>query len=81
MLFQPMPGKTIPVPRHRRWLATVGSVGQPRDGDPASAFALLDTEAEQITFYRVPYDVTRMVALARRQGVPAEAAKRLEAAR
>jgi diadenosine tetraphosphatase ApaH/serine/threonine PP2A family protein phosphatase len=59
MLFEPVPGKAIPVPRHRRWLATVGSVGQPRDGDPASAFALLDTESEQITFHRVPLRPSR----------------------
>lgn len=81
MLFEPLPGRTVPVPRHRRWLATVGSVGQPRDGDPAAAFALLDTAAEQIVFHRVPYDVAPMLALARRHGVPAEALRRLETAR
>src|SRR6185312_3204685 len=27
----------------RRWLAVLGSVGQPRDGDPAASFAMLDT--------------------------------------
>jgi len=81
MLFEPTPGKSIPVPRHRRWLATVGSVGQPRDGNPAAAFALLDTDVGQIAFHRVPYDVATMVSLARRQGVPADAVKRLESAR
>ena len=81
MLFEPTPGKAIPVPRHRHWLATVGSVGQPRDGNPAAAFALLDTGAEQIAFHRVPYDLAPMVALARRQGVPADAVKRLEGGR
>ena len=33
-----------------------GSVGQPRDGDPRAAYAVLDTEAATITHYRVPYD-------------------------
>ena len=28
----------------RRWLAVLGSVGQPRDGDPAASFAMFDTE-------------------------------------
>ncbi len=28
----------------RRWLAVLGSVGQPRDGDPAASFAMLDTD-------------------------------------
>ncbi len=81
MLFEPVPGKAIPVPQHRRWLATVGSVGQPRDGNRAAAFALLDTQAAQITFHRVPYDVGAMVALARRKGLPEEAVQRLEKAR
>ena len=41
----------------RRWLAVVGSVGQPRDGNPAAAFAMLDTASREITYCRVPYDV------------------------
>jgi diadenosine tetraphosphatase ApaH/serine/threonine PP2A family protein phosphatase len=69
------------VPRHRRWLATVGSVGQPRDGNPAAAFALLDTDAAQLTFHRVPYDVGATIALAHRAGAPADAIRRLETAR
>ena len=81
MLFEPVPGKAIPVPQHRRWVATVGSVGQPRDGNPAAAFALLDTRAAQITFHRLPYDVGAMVAMARRKGVPQDAVQRLERAR
>ena len=32
----------------RQWLAVVGSVGQPRDGDPAAALVLFDTESQQI---------------------------------
>ena len=81
MLFEPVPGTAIPVPPHRHWLATVGSVGQPRDGNRAAAFAMLDTEAAQITFHRLPYDVGAMVALARRKGVPRDAVQRLETAR
>ena len=81
MLFEPTPGKAIPVPQHRCWLATVGSVGQPRDGNPDAAFAMLDTQAAQITFHRVPYDVGVVLALARRKGLPPEAIRRLDTAR
>ena len=42
--------------RHRRGLAIVGSVGQPRDNNPAAGYAQFDTERERITFRRVPYD-------------------------
>ena len=40
-----------------RYLINPGSVGQPRDGDPRSAFALYDSDEERITFYRVPYNI------------------------
>jgi predicted phosphodiesterase len=40
-----------------RFLINPGSVGQPRDGDWRAAFALFDTEAYSVTYYRVKYDV------------------------
>jgi hypothetical protein len=33
----------IPVRGHRRWVAIVGSVGQPRDRNPAAAYTLFDS--------------------------------------
>jgi hypothetical protein len=42
---------------------------------------MLDTQAAQMTFHRVPYDVGAMVALARRKGLPQDAVQRLERAR
>jgi diadenosine tetraphosphatase ApaH/serine/threonine PP2A family protein phosphatase len=54
--FRPVPGTAIPVGHNRRWLAIVGSVGQPRDGNPAAAYALFDAAREEITFHRVAYD-------------------------
>jgi len=38
-------------------LVNPGSVGQPRDGDPRAAYAVLDTAAGTATFYRSAYDV------------------------
>ncbi len=38
----------------RKTLCNVGSVGQPRDGDPRSCYVLLD--GETVRFKRVPYD-------------------------
>jgi diadenosine tetraphosphatase ApaH/serine/threonine PP2A family protein phosphatase len=62
--FRPTPGSPVPVPRRRGgladgragWLAIVGSVGQPRDGNPASSYALFDGASEAMTFFRIPYD-------------------------
>jgi len=39
-----------------RHLINVGSVGQPRDGDPLAAYAIWDLEAGTVEIRRVPYD-------------------------
>ena len=41
----------------RRLVFNPGSVGQPRDGDWRAAYAIIDTDAQLITQYRVEYDV------------------------
>jgi diadenosine tetraphosphatase ApaH/serine/threonine PP2A family protein phosphatase len=43
-----------------RYIINVGSVGQPRDGNPASCIAFYDIEARHIRLQRVPYDVGRV---------------------
>jgi predicted phosphodiesterase len=40
-----------------RYLVNPGSVGQPRDGDPRAAYAVMDTEAREIEISRVAYPV------------------------
>lgn len=54
--FEPTPGVPIPLTSRRRWLAIVGSVGQPRDGRNTAAYALFDDAARTLSFLRVPYD-------------------------
>lgn len=78
MLFRPVRGSSVPVGRHRRWLALVGSVGQPRDNNPAAAYALFDTEAERLVFLRVPYDHLGAARKIRDAGLPASIAYRVE---
>lgn len=41
--------------KERRCIVNVGSVGQPRDGDPRASYALFDDEAERIQIVRVAY--------------------------
>lgn len=81
MKFMPTPGVAVPVPRHRHWLATIGSVGQPRDGNPQAMYALFDSAKLQLTFHRVAYDHHAAAAAIRRAGLPAFFADRLEQGR
>ena len=81
MKFEPTAGVAVPVPRHRHWLATVGSVGQPRDGNPRAMYALFDSARAQLTFHRVDYDHHAAAAAIRRAGLPDYFADRLEQGR
>jgi diadenosine tetraphosphatase ApaH/serine/threonine PP2A family protein phosphatase len=60
-----------------RLLLNPGSVGQPRDGNPASSYLLLDTEAGVAEFRRVRYDIAATQALMREAGLPPRLVERL----
>lgn len=76
--FQPVPSVPVPLPRHRRWLTVVGSVGQSRDGDSSAAYAILETDRSEITHFRVPYDVEATAQSILRAGLPSSLAHRLQ---
>ncbi|RPJ67718.1 MAG: metallophosphoesterase [Acidobacteria bacterium] len=61
----------------RQYLINPGSVGQPRDGDPRAAYALLDTDARQVTLARVAYPVERAHDRILAAGLPKVLAQRL----
>jgi diadenosine tetraphosphatase ApaH/serine/threonine PP2A family protein phosphatase len=75
--FVPTAGVTVRLLEGRRWLAVLGSVGQPRDGDPAACFAMFDTKSGEITYCRVPYDVEAAANRIRENGLPHWLADRL----
>ena len=81
MSFKPTAGVAIPTPSHRRWLATIGSVGQPRDGDTRAMYALFDTASEKLTFHRIAYDHMAAAHSIRQAGLPEFFASRLETGR
>jgi diadenosine tetraphosphatase ApaH/serine/threonine PP2A family protein phosphatase len=81
MKFIPQAGVAIPVPRHRQWLGTIGSVGQPRDGKPDAMYALFDTDRNQLTFHRVTYNHAAAANAIRKAGLPEFFAERLEKGR
>lgn len=61
----------------RRALLNPGSVGQPRDGDPDAAYAILEPEAGRITWHRVPYDIAAVQDAMRSAGLPSSLRARL----
>jgi diadenosine tetraphosphatase ApaH/serine/threonine PP2A family protein phosphatase len=68
--FEPVDRVEIPLTPRRRWLAVIGSVGQPRDNNPAACYAVLDAQRGILTYIRVPYDVDSAARKIRDAGLP-----------
>jgi diadenosine tetraphosphatase ApaH/serine/threonine PP2A family protein phosphatase len=64
-----------------RYLINPGSVGQPRDGDWRAGFAVFDSDASIIAFYRVPYNLKRAQDRILAADLPQRLATRLAAGR
>jgi predicted phosphodiesterase len=54
---KPPSGRTLKLDFMVHYMINPGSVGQPRDGDPEAAYAVLDTGEKTVTFRRVPYGI------------------------
>ncbi|PIU44307.1 MAG: metallophosphoesterase [Ignavibacteriales bacterium CG07_land_8_20_14_0_80_59_12] len=66
-----------PVRRDDRNIINVGSVGQPRDGDPSLAFGIFDTDTWTYEQVRAPYDIAAVAEKIIRAGLPRYLADRL----
>lgn len=60
-----------------RHIVNVGSVGQPRDGDPRAAYGVYDTASGQIEVKRIEYDIVAVQKKIRKAGLPEYLAERL----
>ncbi|MCF7854802.1 MAG: metallophosphatase family protein [Candidatus Pacebacteria bacterium] len=63
-------------PGHK-YLINVGSVGQPRDGNPDAALVIYSPEERKVELHRIPYDIAACQEKIRRAGLPERCAVRL----
>jgi diadenosine tetraphosphatase ApaH/serine/threonine PP2A family protein phosphatase len=75
--FVPVAGRACALLKHRRWHVVLGSVGQPRNRDPAASFALFDAGSSEITYHRAGYDIAAAARRIRAAGLPDMLATRL----
>lgn len=61
----------------KKYFVNVGSVGQPRDGDPRACWVLYDAASGRISIRRVEYDLRRAQQKIRDAGLPPQLADRL----
>ena len=70
-------GKAVTVSETGRFIVNVGSVGQPRDGNPKLSFGFFDTESGSYQNVRVGYDIDTAAEKIRKAGLPRTLAERL----
>lgn len=75
ILFHPWPSVTLQ--SGKKYIINVGSVGQPRDGDPRASYCIYDTDSETVEIKRVGYDVKKAQDKMTKAGLPQFLAERL----
>ncbi len=65
------------LPIGRKYFINVGSVGQPRDGDPRAAYVIYDQLTRSIQFRRLEYDIEAAQQRILAAGLPTRLAERL----
>lgn len=65
------------VRKGHRYLINVGSVGQPRDGDPRACVAFFDTDSYEYSLERIEYDIEKAVERIKEEKLPKRLGNRL----
>ncbi|QCI66086.1 metallophosphoesterase family protein [Phreatobacter stygius] len=73
----PAAGTPIRLDPGPRYQVVIGSVGQPRDGNPAAAYSILDLGEHSLTQHRLAYDHAAAAAKIMAAGLPPRLALRL----
>lgn len=74
-------GPTVKISASKKYLVNVGSIGQPRDGDPRASYCIWDTNSGKIEIRRVDYDIEKTQKKIIDAGLPEFLAKRLSEGR
>jgi diadenosine tetraphosphatase ApaH/serine/threonine PP2A family protein phosphatase len=75
------PQMRVPMREGSKYLINPGSVGQPRDGDPRAAYAIVDTSQRVVELYRTRYAIEDAQTKVVKAGLPDVLAQRLAVGR
>ena len=73
-----LPDTEVQMKKDRRYLVNVGSVGQPRDGNPQTAYVIYDSAAQTLSIRRRDYDFEAAMKKTLDAGLPEVLANRLK---
>jgi len=69
---------TIRIEDKYKYFINVGSIGQPRDGDPKASYCIYDKGNKTVEIKKIEYDVTKAQEKIFEAGLPRRLAERLE---
>ena len=72
-----VPADSIVIEKSSKYFINCGSVGQPRDGDWRSCYAIYDSDHQIVVFRRVEYDIAKTQAKILAAGLPQMLAERI----
>jgi len=67
----------IPLKEENKYIINVGSVGQPRDGNPLACYCIFDTDKKEVFIKRKDYDIKSTYNKIVKAGLPLFLAERL----
>jgi len=68
---------SVKISKGKKYIINVGSVGQPRDGDPRAAYCIYDTDSHLIEIKRIEYNIKKTQQKITQAGLPTFLARRL----
>ncbi|MDL5057867.1 metallophosphoesterase family protein [Geitlerinema calcuttense NRMC-F 0142] len=71
------PWDTVRIELGKKYFINVGSVGQPRDGNPKASYAIYDTVTQLVQLRRLDYDIEKAQQKILDAGLPKRLAERL----
>ena len=60
----------INIEKRKKYIVNTGSVGQPRDGNPSSAYCIYDTAEKELYIKRIDYDIQSARDKIKQAGLP-----------
>lgn len=72
-----LPDEPVEILPNNKYLFNVGSIGQPRDGDPRAAFTVYTPSDSTVQIYRIDYDIETCQQKILDAGLPVRLANRL----
>lgn len=70
-------GDVVKLKEFEKAIVNPGGVGQPRDGDPRASYGIYDSDKNEVSIFRIPYDIKKVQEKMRKAGLPVPLIERL----